>query len=112
MKPCKLWTGTKDRKGYGIMPGKRIAHRVVYEEAHGKLHPDLVVHHLCGVKACVELTHLDAVTPREHRRLHRKCQHSDAERGFYKECTICRADRHRWLYGRRRDTPLIAIVDP
>jgi hypothetical protein len=60
---CHLWTGSRDRDGYGIihMNGNwKRAHRVVYELAYGPLGP-LTIDHQCRVRLCVRLDHLEAV---------------------------------------------------
>lgn len=68
--PCWLWTGAKDRQGYGYF-GTRLAdgrprivkaHRyaVILEDGHldDGLQPD----HLCRVTSCVRRSHLEPVT--------------------------------------------------
>ena len=47
------------------------AHRVSYERANGPIPDDLIVHHRCGQKDCVNPSHLKALTHREHALLHR-----------------------------------------
>lgn len=58
---CWLWTGMKDRDGYGkIKKNKKTirAHRLSYE-IHFETHPkDLLVRHKCDVPACVNPEHL------------------------------------------------------
>lgn len=63
---CWLWTGSKDRHGYGhIGIGGRItvlAHRFSYEEIVGPIPDGLVLDHLCRNPPCVNPAHLEAVT--------------------------------------------------
>ena len=70
---CWLWTGTKDRKGYGRLSmrvaGKRNptgvrAHRAMLEHLLGReLHPDdETVEHLCACTSCINPDHLVLMT--------------------------------------------------
>jgi hypothetical protein len=73
MSDCILWQGPVDRQGYGKVwhdGGSRIAHRVAWVQEHGEVAADVDIHHICGVKACVNLEHLQALTRAEHGRLH------------------------------------------
>jgi hypothetical protein len=63
---CWPWVGDHDKKGYGILSlaeGKRrgrqaIAHRVVWQLAHGEIPVGLVVCHRCDNPSCCRLEHL------------------------------------------------------
>ena len=70
---CLLWDGAKFRDGYGkfgrgTAPGPRtlLAHRWLYQVIHGELDDDTEIDHLCGVKLCVNLRHLEPVDRWEH----------------------------------------------
>jgi hypothetical protein len=66
---CLLWTGTKNRQGYGLIKsgGRRLmAHRVMYELFAEPIPDGLQIDHLCRVKACANVAHLEAVTCREN----------------------------------------------
>ena len=57
---CVIWTGSK-RKGYGAKSiGGRLygAHRLVWEDAHGKIPIGMCVLHRCDNPACVNIDHL------------------------------------------------------
>lgn len=67
---CSLWTGRKDRDGYGFH-GTGRAHIVAYERAYGPRPLDsagkpLPIDHACRRRACVEPLHLEAVTQSEN----------------------------------------------
>lgn len=60
-KPCILWTGARNEKGYGKKRvGKRVigVHKAVWEEAFGPVPPGMDVLHHCTNRHCYELTHL------------------------------------------------------
>lgn len=58
-------TGDKVRKVY--------AHRQAYEEARGPIPAGKHIHHLCGVKTCINPDHLRLSTPEENASLGRPC---------------------------------------
>ena len=62
---CWLWTGQRDRKGYGRYSGRSV-HRLVYELLVGSIPDGLQIDHLCRVRNCVNPTHLEPVTLREN----------------------------------------------
>ena len=64
---CWLWTGAKDRDGYGVIAdGRRTlaAHRVSYELHNRALPPGSLVMHSCDTPACVNPAHLSVGTKR------------------------------------------------
>jgi hypothetical protein len=66
---CIIWQRGKVSAGYGaiIYQGRQQpAHRVFYQEFIGPIAPGLHLHHTCDRKECVNLAHLEAVTPQEH----------------------------------------------
>jgi hypothetical protein len=68
--PCHIWGGYIAPNGYGRATRadgtKSTAHRVVYGEAHGPLPGGMEPDHLCRVRSCVRLDHLEAVTRSEN----------------------------------------------
>ena len=65
---CWIWTGWINRYGYGYFKvnGRNVKpHRWVMDASKR-----MEVHHLCGVRACVNPSHLKVLTPQQHRQLH------------------------------------------
>jgi hypothetical protein len=63
---CWLWTTALDRYGYGRFYnplGSPLPHRVAYELLIGPIPDGLQLDHLCRVRACVNPSHLEPVTP-------------------------------------------------
>jgi hypothetical protein len=56
-------------EGYGVI-GKRKAHRVFYEQAHGPIASGVDLHHLCHNTPCVNPDHLEPIKHGHHVRLH------------------------------------------
>ena len=68
---CWIWNGYKDKVGYGHLgtrDGVYLVHRHVWELLVGPITDDLVLDHLCLVKACVNPDHLEPVTQAENNR--------------------------------------------
>lgn len=68
---CWLWEGYLDKWGYGRVRvnGKRVsAHRAFYEHYIGNIPDGLELDHLCKVRCCVNISHLEPVTPMENNR--------------------------------------------
>lgn len=123
---CWLWTGYRNRDGYGVYRGK-LAHRITYLAAKGPYPPGTVTDHLCRVRHCVNPEHLEAVTigeniRRGHLSMLMKIKHATTVRcpqghlyveenlyidhnkdGFTRrKCKTCTKDRRRAQYLREK----------
>lgn len=66
---CLVWARSLGHRGYGyvqVSGKKHFIHRLAYELAFGPIPEGLVIDHLCRNTACIEPTHLEAVTQREN----------------------------------------------
>ncbi len=66
---CWVWKNNIKSNGYGSiwMDGRsRGVHRVAYEIAVGPIPTGLQIDHLCRVRACMNPSHLEAVTSKEN----------------------------------------------
>lgn len=71
--PCWIWRGRRDGVGYGqLYENNKLvgAHRLWYKRHRGELADDEHIHHLCGVRLCVNPDHLEKMTAQEHHSLH------------------------------------------
>ena len=63
-----IWTGWHNGEGHGKVQinGKaRYVHRLIYAAVHGVVLGRFdYIDHLCGHKGCINVTHLEAVTPK------------------------------------------------
>lgn len=66
---CIVWTGAQNSKGYGCFAINRVsqlAHRVAWEAARGPVPEGMTLDHLCRVRSCVNVDHLEVVSNREN----------------------------------------------
>lgn len=66
---CLIWTGSRDRKGYGfvILNGKQIfAHRLSYEAHNGNIPIGMLIRHSCDNPSCVKPSHLSIGTHKDN----------------------------------------------
>lgn len=101
--PCVLWTGHITASGYGRF-GPRPAHCVLWLQARGPIPAGMQLDHLCGVRSCVNLDHLEVVTHAENMRRARKthCRKGHPREGNTywdrlgkPHCRICHAATER-----------------
>ena len=107
---CIEWEGCKLPAGYGKVTrnGRSLlAHRVAYIEAHGEIPEGMLIHHRCENPSCVNPNHLEAMSKREHQRLHltrdacSRCGGTEFYRsGEKKQCRECAKRRARERYRR------------
>ncbi len=69
---CWIFTGPKDRDGYGVFGhgrGKQIrANRAAFEIAHGNIPPGMLVCHKCDRPSCINPAHLFLGTHKDNTR--------------------------------------------
>ena len=69
---CWLWTGTKNKKGYGrfVIKNRKLVtpHRFAYELLVGPITEGMTIDHLCRVKLCCNPKHLEQVSGLENTR--------------------------------------------
>lgn len=66
---CLVWSGHIDHNGYGLIryEGRsRRIHRILYEALKGPIPAGMVPDHLCRVRLCGNIHHLEAVTEKEN----------------------------------------------
>lgn len=80
---CMLWNGPLDRDGYGVCSYRDKSyqvHRFAWEQAHGKLPPEIEVDHkVCHTRRCFNLAHLEPVSKLENLRRAGKYKLSDGD---------------------------------
>lgn len=116
---CWMWTAYRNPDGYGQfrVGGRTVyAHRFAYELMVGPIPDGLQIDHLCRVRACVNPSHMEPVTPKMNTRrgetgavrgaqqrakTHCPQGHPYAGANLYvhkrgdRDCRICMADRSR-----------------
>lgn len=65
--PCKRWQGDHSKDGYARLGGREL-HRIVYEREKGPIPKSLTIDHLCRVRDCLNVEHMEPVTKRENER--------------------------------------------
>jgi hypothetical protein len=85
MSDCILWTGYLSG-GYGREGTGKLAHRSAWERAHGPIPDEMVIHHVCEVKNCVNVEHLRCISHLEHNRIHLNASSDYARRRAITHC--------------------------
>lgn len=71
-KPCKLWTGARSDRGYGVLRAPLTksniakAHRVAWWIEKGRPPAGVQLDHKCRNRLCVEVEHLEMLGRSEH----------------------------------------------
>jgi hypothetical protein len=123
---CWLWQSVLDKDGYGTFYFRRKnrrAHRVGYYSTRGEIPAGMVIDHSCGVRHCVNPSHLRTQTPRQNslensrgvgavnaRKTHCAKGHPfDRLYGKYRSCSTCDAAKKKRLRARwaAEDTLLV-----
>lgn len=68
---CTIWTGAVNSKGYGCFAVggvSYLAHRLAYEDVRGPIADGMTIDHMCRVRNCVNVDHLEVVTVAENNR--------------------------------------------
>lgn len=82
--PCRVYTGHVDRWGYGKIKhlGKTMTvHSAAYLASGASIPDGFNVHHICGVRHCVNPKHLVAVSPKDHAKFHPMAHPTHCKRG-------------------------------
>lgn len=88
--------GRPDTYAHRLVDGRlEHAHRVGWRETHGSIPDGHLLHHVCGVKGCINVDHLQPVTPAEHARIHGFGAGLRAYMQAIREATHCRHG-HEW----------------
>jgi len=113
MPKCILWDGYIQPNGYGKTPDQRYAHRAAYEDEVGPIPEGMTIDHLCNVRHCVNVDHMELVTLKENLRRgrdRRTCcskghEYTEANTYWwhgYRSCRRCLADRAIRRYHERK----------
>ena len=121
---CLLWTGALSGVGgygqFSVDRRQRLVHRLMYEWFAGPIPAGMQIDHLCRVRRCANVAHLEVVTPRENtrrgmgtsgvnaRKTHCGHGHAFDEQntgilpGGQRQCRACNAEQNRRYRARQR----------
>ena len=88
---CHIWTGTKNWCGYGTVRFDNrwtMVHRTVWEHHRGSIPEGMQVDHMCSVKLCCNVDHLQLLSPRDNC-LANTSNSMGAQNSRKTECSIC-----------------------
>ena len=63
---CHLWTGRKDKDGYGLLSGWKRAHIAAWEAKYGAVPEGKRLDHECRRRNCCNTDHLEPVDQSEN----------------------------------------------
>lgn len=89
--PCLVYLGADNGNGYGQFRYNRrngYAHRYAWEREHGAIPHGMTIDHLCRVRRCVNVEHMELVSGPENTR--RGADFNRARK------TRCKSGRHEW----------------
>lgn len=115
---CWVWTGSKDKDGYGqvsLNNKTHLAHRISYELFNDTIPNGLTIDHLCKNTSCVNPDHLEIVTIKENihrgesfsainsRKTHcpKGHKYSGVDKRGHRICNTCNIIWHK-IYAMRR----------
>lgn len=113
---CILGRGKPSYYGYArvsIENKLHFAHRVAYEQVFGKIPDGYHIHHRCDNKMCINVNHLEALSPEDHKIIHTipksiermasrdTCLNGhvfDGKNDRQRTCSICQKEiKKRWV---------------
>lgn len=97
--PCIEWWGSVLPSGYGVITQSRErlrAHRFIWRECFGPLPDNVILHHKCRNKLCVNPEHLEPQTRAHHNAEHgQDATHCPKGHAYTDENTYWRVDKKR-----------------
>jgi len=114
---CLLWTGLVNTYGYGRVRygGKECSvHRLIWQWQVGPIPDGLVIDHLCRVRCCGNVRHMEVVTNKENLLRGESCSaqcarqttcrngHPLIQMKDKRACVVCREQRRRELRASKR----------
>lgn len=82
---CWEWKGGKTGGGYGSMKVEGVmilVHQIAYTLWVGPLTVDMIVHHKCENRACINPHHLELLTSSQHKLLHPSSNPHDCKKNI------------------------------
>jgi hypothetical protein len=77
---CFEWQGAFNSKGYPSMGPRGLAHRLAWMAIMGPIPTGHELHHACGVKSCINVTHLQCLTSAQHAAIEGRPRKLDEEK--------------------------------